>query len=390
MIILTIIVFFAILGLLVLVHELGHFITARRAGIKVEEFGLGLPPRAIGFYKNEEGKWKRVGIKSKEASSTIWSLNWIPLGGFVKIKGEDGGNANDPESFGSKSILTRIIVISAGVSMNILLAFVIFTIGLTIGLPQVLEEDGLPAFAKVRNVETRVVDILPDSPADLAGLELMDIVVRVDGEVLGGISDYQAYFDGKTGETVSLEIKRGSETINTEVTPIILAETGRGAMGVGLIQTGIVSYPFYVSWWYGLAQTYELIIGILFGFYLIIKSLVVENKLIGDVYGPIGIATLVGDAVQLGFLYVIQFTAALSVIIAVINYLPFPALDGGRALFLLIEGIRKKPVNPKIESAMHNAGFALLMLLVLVVTFRDIARISSGFSGLVEKISGFF
>ncbi|MAF13327.1 MAG: RIP metalloprotease RseP [Parcubacteria group bacterium] len=385
---LTIIVFFLILGLIVLVHELGHFVTARRAGVKVEEFGLGLPPRALGFYKDDNGKWKPVGLKSKEAPKTIWSLNWIPLGGFVKIKGEEGGDANDPDSFGNKSIWQRIWILSAGVSMNIILAAVLLTIGLTIGSPQAIDEDNIPAVARVSDVNIRIMEVLPDSPAATAGIEVADAIVQVDGQVLTKITDFQNYFDSKVGQEVSLQIKRDEAIIETTVIPEILEETERGGMGVALIEIGIVSYPWYLAPAFGVWETLKLVGNIFLGFYLVIKSLLISQELIGEVYGPVGIASLVGDALQLGFLYLIQFTAVLSVIIAVINYLPIPALDGGRVMFLLIEKVRGKSIKPKIETAAHNIGFALLMLLVLVVTFRDISRITNGFLGFWDKISG--
>lgn len=387
-IIVTIIAFFAILGIIVLVHEAGHFVAARRGGIKVDEFGLGLPPRAIGFYKDENGRWKSVGPKAKEAPSTIWSLNWIPLGGFVKIKGEEGQEADDPDSFANKSIGRRMWVLSAGVLMNVILAAVLLTIGLMVGLPQVLDETELSPLAKVRDEKIQVVQVLEGSPADEAGLEVADSVVRIDGQAFSEIEELQDYVAGRVDQPIQLEIERSNEFVTTEVTPEILSEAGdRGAMGVALVRTGFVSYPWYVAWAYGLEQTVMMIVSVVVGFFMVIKSLVVEQQLIGEVYGPVGIATLVGDAVGLGFLYVLQFTAVLSVIIAVINYLPFPALDGGRVLFLIIEAIRKKPINQRFEAAMHNAGFALLMILVLIVTYRDIARISGG---LFERIANFF
>ena len=189
---------------------------------------------------------------------------------------------------------------------------------------------------------------------------------------------------------MTLSIKRKTELLEKKVVPQILTQTNRGGLGVALVQTGFVSYPWYSSPVYGVIETFEMIGGVIYGFYLIIANLIVSQQLIGEIYGPVGIAGLIGDAARLGFLYVLQFTAVLSVIIAVINFLPFPALDGGRVFFLLIEAIRKKPVNQKFETAMHNLGFALLMVLVVIVTFRDIARVSSGFLNWWQKISGLF
>jgi len=390
--ILTLIAFFAVLGLLVLVHEAGHFVVARRAGVKVEEFGFGLPPRIIGFYRNESGKWRPVGLKTKEAPNVIWSLNWIPLGGFVKIKGEQGESVTDVDSFANKSVWKRIKIISAGVFMNLVLAVFLLSFGLAIGSPQFIYDDQpLPTSARVKNVELTVFDVLVGSPAAEAGLEVGDIILSVDGQVIASISEFQDYITQKEiSLPITIFLEREGQTLSREVSPQVLAETGEPGIGVALVKTGIVSYPCYIAWWYGLGETFKMIWGIIYGFYLIIKNLIFSRQLIAEVYGPVGIANLIGDAARLGLLYLLQFTAVLSVIIAVINFLPFPALDGGRVLFLVIEAIRGKSINQKVENVIHNIGFALLMILVLVVTFRDIARVSSGFLDWWQKIIGMF
>lgn len=374
----TVITFFIVLSVLVLVHEWGHFITARRAGVKVEEFGLGLPPRAFGFFKNISGRWELVGLKTKEAPKTIWSLNWLPLGGFVKIKGEDGGDPNDTTSFASKGVLNRIWIISAGVTMNVLLAIVLLSIGLAIGSPQVVDSTKISKWAEVSDIQVRVTEVLKDSPAARAGIESPDAIISVAGQTVTSIDELQMSFEGKVGQEIEVVLERNGETITTKLVPEILAETEKAGMGVAMVQTGFISYPWYIAPVFGVVETFKMIAAILVGFFVIIKTLIMQGELIGEVYGPVGIANLVGDAARLGFLYVMQFTAILSIIIAVINFLPFPALDGGRVVFLIIEGLRGKPVNPKIENTMHNIGFALLMLLILVVTYNDIARVSTG------------
>ncbi|MDX9892957.1 MAG: RIP metalloprotease RseP [Patescibacteria group bacterium] len=386
---LTLVSFFAILGIIVLVHELGHFFAARRGGIKVDEFGLGIPPRIFGFFKNSEGRWQMVGMKAKEASSTIWSLNWIPLGGFVKIKGEEGQNSQDEDSFAHKSVGRRIWVVSAGVTMNIILAVILLTVGLIIGSPQIIDEN-IPTVARISNQEFRIIEVLADSPAQQAGLAVADTVLSIDGQTFKQIFELQDYVNSRADQSTVLEIKRDEETLNIEVTPRLLAETNDIDLGIGLVQTGLVSFPWYVAPFYGVGETVKMAGAVAVGFYLMLENLIVNQQLIGEVYGPVGIASLVGDAARLGILYLIQLTAALSVIIAVINFLPFPALDGGRVFFLIIEGIRKKPVNQKLEATMHNIGFALLMLLVLIVTYHDIVRISGGFMQWGQKIINLF
>ncbi|MFA6321873.1 MAG: RIP metalloprotease RseP [Candidatus Buchananbacteria bacterium] len=385
----TLIAFFVVLSILVLVHEAGHFFTARRFGVKAEEFGLGLPPRIGGVYRDEAGKLKFIGPKKIETKNTIYSLNWIPMGGFVKIKGEEGENQIDTDSFATKKVWQRIIIVSAGVFMNFVLAAVLLTIGLIFGSPQAIEKE-LPALARVSELKIQVVEVIPASPAAKAEIQVGDSVVAMDSTKFSKIEELQEYVSSKVGAPIKITIKRDQSEMQKEVTPLVLDETKKGGIGVALVQTGFVSYPWYVAWWYGLGETFEMIGSVLYGFYVMLSSLIVSHQVIGEVYGPVGIASLVGDAARMGFLYILQFTAVLSVIIAVINFLPFPALDGGRVFFLIIEAIRRKPVNQKLEAMMHNLGFAFLMILVILVTFRDIARVSSGFLNWWQKITGLF
>lgn len=440
---LTLIAFFAVLGLLVLAHELGHFVVARKFGVKVEEFGFGLPPRLFGIQVAAEKKleklagaeelevniseyqatedtaviketiteklkdfnqispvkkwrfiWGRKEPTTKDGEKvplfgTVYSLNWVPLGGFVKIKGEQGEAPQDADSFTRKTVWQRIVIISAGVVMNIILAAVLFSIGLTLGSPQFIDEQNLPKSAQIRDKKIMIIKVLADSPAQQAGLEMGDAIISVDGKSFDKIEDFQEYAGKIAGESATLVIDRSGQKFSKEITPKVLAETNKGGFGIALVQTAIVSYPWYVAWWYGIGQTLQMVWAVIVGFYLVIKNLIVSQKLIADVYGPVGIATLVGDAAHLGFLYLLQFTATLSIIIAVINFLPFPALDGGRVLFLIIEGVRRKAVNQRIEALIHNLGFALLMVLVIIVTFRDISRLSSGvFVNFFRSLTG--
>lgn len=383
----TIVSFLCVLSILVLVHECGHFFTARKFGVKCDEFGLGLPPRIFGVYLDENGKRKIIGSKKIETKNTIYSLNWIPLGGFVKIKGEEGEGLGETDSFASKKVWQRILIVSAGVFMNFVLAAILLSIGLTFGSPKVLENN-LPKIAKITDAKIQVVDVLPASPADQAGLKIGDKIIKIDNTSFEKIEDLQVFMNDKVGSQVKITYERDGKQSDQNVSPIILGETKKGGIGVALVRIGYVSYPWYIAWWYGLGETFSMIGNVLLGFYLMIKSLIISHQVIGEVYGPVGIASLVGDAARMGFLYILQFTAMLSVIIAVINFLPFPALDGGRVFFLIIEGIRKKPINQKIEAAMHNAGFAFLMILIVIVTFRDIARISSGLLSWWQNLIG--
>lgn len=365
---LTIIVFVLILGLLVFVHELGHFVAARKNGVKVEEFGFGFPPRIFGIKKGE----------------TIYSINWIPLGGFVKIKGEDGENKEDEDSFSHKKIWRRAVILAAGVFMNFVLAAVLLSIGFMVGLPQVI--NGENGYAKVRDARVQVVQILEGTPAAEADVLVGDTILEIDGRKVEDVEEMQNYLAGKIDAPVKFLLERDSQKIDKEMSPTFLIETGRGGIGVGLLKTGIVSYPWYLSLWKG-AESAVLFTGeVAVAFYELIKNLIVTQKVSVDLSGPVGIAVLTGQVARMGIIYLLQFTALLSINLAVINFLPFPALDGGRLLFLLIEKIRRKPISQKIENLVHNIGFGLLMLLVLLVTYRDVIKFSDKFVGLWDKI----
>jgi regulator of sigma E protease len=365
---LTIIVFVFILGLLVFVHELGHFVAARKNGVKVEEFGFGFPPRIFGIKRGE----------------TIYSLNWIPLGGFVKIKGEGGENKEDEDSFVHKKIWRRAVILAAGVLMNFVLAAVILSIGFMVGLPQVV--DGENGYARVRDAKVQIIQILEGTPAAEAGLLPGDAILEIDGQKIENVDVMQEYLGGKIDAPVKIIFLRDGEQFEKEIKPIFLTETGRGGIGVGLLKSGIVSYPWYLAIWKGVESTVFFTGEVVFAFYELIKNLIISQKVSVDLSGPVGIAVLTGQVARMGFVYLLQFTAMLSINLAVINFLPFPALDGGRILFLVIEKIRRRPVSQKIENLIHNIGFILLMLLVLLVTFRDVLKFSDKFVGLWDKI----
>ncbi len=366
---LTVLIFIIVLGLLVFVHEFGHFITAKKMGMKVEEFGFGFPPR----------------IWSKEGKDGVtYSVNWIPLGGFVKIKGEDGENRGDPDSFASKKPWKRAIVLCAGVAMNFLLCAVLFSIGFMIGLPQAVDQKALEQ-ELVRDYKVQVVSILEDKPAQEAGIEVGDIILAYDGQEIKGINNLLEYTTSQKGETVTYKIKREEDVLEKEVKIVDIGE-GRGGIGVGLIESGIVSYPVHEAVWHGFKLTGFLAKEIVFAFGNVLKNLVVGEPVGVQVSGPVGIAVITGQVARLGFIYILQFTALLSLNLAIINFVPFPALDGGRLVFLAIEKIRRKPVSQKIESLIHMLGFTLLMLLIIIITFQDVIRYSDVFTNFIVDI----
>ena len=381
---LTIVVFIVILGLLVFVHELGHFVSAKKYGAGVDEFGFGFPPRICGWKKINGRRKFFWGSGSIESEDTIYSFNWIPLGGFVKIKGEGGESKEDEDSFANKKPWKRAIILSAGVFMNLVLAAVLLMVVFGIGAPQIIEGDLGPGKLKETNIQ--VISVIEGSPAEEAKIQMGDFVIKVDGRNFEEIESLQTYTDGKTGQVMSFVFKRGGKEITKEVTPIILEETGNGGIGVGLVKTGIVSYPWYYAIWMGIKATVLLTGQILVAFGVLIKNLIIQHKTTVDLAGPVGIAVLTGQVARMGFVYILQFAALLSINLAIINFLPFPALDGGRILFLAIEKIRGKAINQKVENAIHTVGFTLLMLLVLLVTFRDVAKFSDTFVEIWDKV----
>lgn len=384
---LTVITFIIVLSVLVFAHELGHFMMARKFGVKAEEFGFGFPPRAWGFYKNTQGKWRHI-FGSQEVADcpgTVYSINWLPLGGFVKIKGENGEGESDRDSFASRPIWQRALMLSAGVVMNIILAAVLVSAGFMIGLPQALDGQ-LNSRAHISDRKIQIMQVMKNTPAELAGLQIGDAIIGIDNNSFLNFQDLQNYVASNIGHKLSYKIKRGQALTEVRIVPELMKETGKGGIGIAITETGLVSYPWYLAVFEGVKMTLILTWAIIMAFYELLKGLILGQGVTADLSGPVGIATLTGQVARLGFAYLLQFTALLSINLAVINFFPFPALDGGRILFLIIEKIKRSPVKKEVEGAIHNIGFILLMLLVLVVTFRDVARFGDVFKNILNKL----
>lgn len=364
----TAIIFIFILGLLVFVHELGHFIAARKTGMPVEEFGIGFPPRVWSFVKGE----------------TRYSLNLIPLGGFVKITGEDG-QANNPDAFNHKPIWQRAIVLVAGVTMNVLLAWIVLSIGFTTGLPSIID-DTIPSAAQIRSEQVQVINVLPESPAAESGISKGDIILTVDGETVTTFDSLTAALSESGNEERTFSLMRGTENISMEILPELNESTGQYQIGVGIAETGIVSYPWYMSIKKGMEATGSMLWQIIVVFGQLLGQLFSTGSVDADVSGPLGIAVMTGQVVDLGVAYVLQFIAILSLNLAIINIIPFPALDGGKLLFLGIEAIKGSPINQRIENSIHNIGFLMLILLVIVVTYHDALRFGGDIIGVMKGL----
>jgi len=386
----TIIIFILILGLLVLVHEWGHFICARKTGMRVEEFGFGFPPRAFGVYKNPvTGKFKWVWGKGKsslketvggkamtgdEFPNTVYSLNWLPLGGFCKIKGENGEAMAEPDSFGFQKAWKRALVLVAGVSMNFLLACILLGIGFMIGLPADMSMGVDDKAIVVEPAQVMVQAISKDSPADKAGLAYGDTILSLDGQAVVSTENMITYIQAHQDDEIAVVVQRVEEQLTYNLTPELLRETDEyEQIGLILADAGIIRYPWYVAIYKGFIAGAIGVINIVFSFYIVIKNLILGQGLVFEVAGPVGIAVMVGDSLRLGVNYLINLTAMLSLVLAVINILPIPALDGGRILFIGIEKLIRRPVPIKYEQMAHTIGFVLLMALIVVVTWRDVA-----------------
>jgi len=376
----TFIIFILILGLLVLVHELGHFIVAKRNGVPSEEFGFGFPPRIVGFYKDKEGKRRwvfgsgEIDASLKEEDETVYSLNLIPLGGFVKIRGEDEENGEkDEKSFVNQPAWVRFKILFAGVAMNFLLAIVLFSAAFQIGLPESISDT-----QQVDDSKVQIAQVSPGSPADEMGLEMGDEVVSIEttnGVVkIDTISGLQETVEQNKGEEITVNVMRAD---NGAALTTIVRETppeGEGLLGVQLVRTTFAQYGFFESIWLAIKTTFMMVIAIIVFLFDMIVGLFRSEPISADVAGPVGIAVMTGKMAELGFAYLLQFTALLSVNLAVINLFPFPALDGGRILFLGIEKIKGSPINRKIEGAFNTVGFFLLIGLMIFITIQDFSK----------------
>lgn len=380
----TLIVFILVLAVLVLSHEFGHFIVARRNGITVEEFGFGFPPRLIGLRRIEtaEGKkfqviWRKKQLKETLAhhTGTIYSINLVPLGGFVRIKGEnpEEEGASDPDSFMTKKIWQKAGVISAGVLMNILVAWVLLSIGFMVGMPEVSDKGG-------ENSYLQIVQVLPDRPAAVSGLTSGDKILEVGNIKNPSVKDFQDYVTAHGNEEINFKIEqKDGQIIDKKIRPVLNTEVGKPGIGVALVNVAFEKYPWYQAVYEGIISTGEFITMIFVGFGILIRDLFTGGAPEGAVAGPVGIAVLTGEAARLGIAYLLQFTAILSLNLAVLNILPIPALDGGRLLFIIINKLRGRPVTPRFEQIIHTVGFVLLMFLVVLVTFNDLGTFSASF-----------
>lgn len=367
----TILIFLIILLVLVLVHEAGHFLSAKKFGIRVDEFGFGFPPKLFSYKKGE----------------TKYSFNLLPVGGFVKIFGEnpDDENTFGPDasrSFVNKPKYQQAIVLSGGVFANFILAWLLFSIGFMSGLPTSVGNE--VKGSKLNDVNLVVVSVLDDSPAHLAGLKSGDKIVFVnykdEEKNVDEIMDInpetlKSFILNHEGDVINIGYVRGKnkEFKMAEMEPKIIS--GVPAIGISMDMIGVSKLPFFTALKEGMSLTLYMIKGTVVGLYTLITQSLQGNGSFTAITGPVGMVGIVGDAYQFGFVYLLSFSALISINLAVINLFPFPALDGGRLLFLFIEKVKGSRLNPKITNMVNMIGFGVLILLMLVITYHDVVKL---------------
>lgn len=361
----SILIFFIILLVLVIVHEFGHFFSAKRFGIRVDEFGFGFPPKLFG----------------KKYGETEYSLNALPFGGFVKIFGEDPNEESLTGPDAGRSLINKpkwkqAVVLFAGVFANFLLAWLLFSFAFMSGFPMSVGS-GIKT-ESLKDVRLIVVSVIKNSPAEIAGLKSGDKIIKITsgGDRLEDINPETVKSFIAAHPDKEIEIGYLGEEDKPQFVKLMPAlSDGTPLIGIVMDMVGIAKLPFFKAFWEGISLTAFVTVGIVKGLYTLISEAIMGRGSLSSVTGPVGLVSIVGTAYKFGFAYLLSFTALISLNLAVLNLLPFPALDGGRLFFLLIEKVKGSRINPKIANAANTVGFALLIILMLAVTYHDIVKL---------------
>jgi len=365
----NILIFIVILFVLVVSHEFGHFIVAKINKIRVDEFSFGFPPKLFG---------KKIG-------ETTYNLNALPLGGYVKIFGEnpDDDSMTGPDSkrsFVNKPKYIQAMVLLAGITMNFLVAWLLLSVGFMSGLPTSV--GAVPNGAVVENQALTITSVGANSPAEKSGIKVGDKIISLNTltdstKLLSsnlGTESIQTFVKNHNNEAIKVAIVRAKTPMDITVTPETNKD-GIPAIGISMDVIGTLRLPVYTAVWEGLKLSGNVFSGTVVGFYHLISGAIVGKANMSELTGPIGIVGVVGDAAKFGFVYLLSFTALISINLAVINLIPFPALDGGRLFFLLIEKIKGSRIKPQIANWTNAIGFGLLMLLMAIITYHDIVKL---------------
>jgi len=327
---------------LILVHELGHFLVAKFFDIKVEEFGFGFPPRLF---------FKKIG-------ETIYSFNLLPFGGFVRLLGESPEASvpasEERRSFSVQPAWKRMAVILAGVVMNFLLGWLIISAVFMIGAPKAII----------------ITDVQAASPAAAAQLEIGDQIIG-----FSTTDEFVAYVQEHKGEEIAVQIRHNGTTNTVGMTPRVNPPTGQGALGLAFTEAGLERRPVLQSLGHGFLTSIFIVQTIAVGLYQLLATLVTQGHLMAGFVGPVGIFGVANQSASLGLAYLLQLIGLISLNLFLLNALPFPALDGGRFLFILIEKIKGKPLSPQLERSANALGFVVLLLLMIAITVRDVVKL---------------
>ena len=379
----SILIFIIILLVLVVSHEFGHFIVAKMNKIRVDEFSFGFPPKLFG---------KKIG-------ETQYNFNALPFGGYVKIYGENMDEADflevgfldkekTPErvelasrSLAYKPKYIQALVMIAGVVMNFLVAWLLFSVVFMSGLPTSVGT--FPKKAVVENQALIITSVLPNSPAEKSGIKTGDKIVSLDTptdstKLLSSnleVLNVQSFVKAHNGEEINVSLIREKEAMKVIVIPEKSDTSDSAMIGISMDTIGTLKLPIHRAVWEGLKLSGNIFVGTVVGFYNLIHDAILGQAKMSSLTGPVGIVGVVGDAAKFGFIYLLSFTALISINLVVINLIPFPALDGGRLLFLLIEKIKGSRIKPKIANTVNMIGFGLLMLLMVIITYHDIVKL---------------
>ena len=369
--ILVLVIAFLSLIALMIIHEFGHFIIAKKFGVRVDEFGIGYPPRIYG----------------KKFGETIYSINWLPLGAFVRIYGEEGG-VDDLRSFQNLKIWQRILIVIGGVVAFWIAAIIIFTVVFAIGTDLPVGDQDIQGLT---NIQLKVVEVAQNSPAFDAGIKIGDTLLQIQSakyesaksgpEIvkLSKVSDFQNFTKAHAGEQVDLKLKRGGKIFDVLFFPRVNPPAGQGSVGVGLerMATLINKTSWYMAPVKGVSYTWQTTVNAVIGLYSTFKGLIMGKGAPqgAEFAGPLGITVFLANAASYGVGFFLYLIGIIAVFIALFNIFPIPALDGGKLVFLIIEKLRGKPVSVKIEQNITVVFFIILITLSLFITVRfDIPR----------------
>ncbi|MDD3480631.1 MAG: M50 family metallopeptidase [Patescibacteria group bacterium] len=371
---LTIIAFIFVFGVVVFAHELGHFLSARRFGVKVEEFALGIPPRVF----------------AKKKGDTIYALNLIPIGGYVRLAGEDGKKDNSESNLLNKKAWQRVTIFAAGVLFNFITAYLLLVLFYTFGGRAIIA--GMWDYAAVENTQRVIItEVEKDSPAAIEGIEGGDAIISVNGEPVYLHQTVFGAIQADSDKSLDLVIERNGQefdkniTTYTDTISIDGEEVEAERVGVVLETTGKIKTKWYMAPIVAAQEFWHLVKLSVSGVWDFVRTLFTTFTVSDQVGGPVAIAQITGAAASLGFAAVVQIIILLNIILGVFNILPFPALDGGHIATIGFEKLTGKEIPNRTKEIINFVGFALLLLLVLVVTWGDLGRI-----GVIEKIKDIF